>query len=442
MDQVIFLRLFLALALGTVIGLEREFEFQKGKRRDFGGIRTFVLLVTLGAFVGYLSERLVISSLFVILSFITVSLLVITSYVVVSLKTKKIGATTELAALITFLIGICVMKGYYIFAIIVCIITTAVLAFKPQLHFFARQIKYEELYASLKFGIISLVVLPLLPNKAYALTQIPGIGTTLTNAPRLAQFLSDISVFNPFKIWLMVVFITGISYVGYLLMKQIGANKGLGITGFLGGLVSSTAVTSSLALESKRHKGIVRPFTIGVLIASCTMFARVLFEVFVLNITLLPTLVIPLGIMIITGLGITCFFYYMHIRKKKVVRKDITFKTPFALLPALKFGIFFAFVLFAVNVLEKLFGTSGLYLAAAIAGLADVDAITISMATLAAAGTISIPVAITTITIAVCSNMFVKAGIVYFFGDRAFARELIWCLALILGVGLLALAFV
>ncbi len=441
MESIIILQFFLAIALGAVIGLEREFEFQRRKVKDFGGIRTFVLLAVFGALIGYVSNILMGYEILVTVGFISVIALIIAGYVVVSRKTGSIGATTEISAMISFLLGIFVMKGFITLSVIAAIVTAAVLAFKPQLHWFAKKIETEELYASLKFGIITLVVLPLLPNTAYALTDIPLLKDIINSFPQAASILSEIAVFNPFKIWLMVVFITGISYVGYILIKQIGADKGIGLTGFLGGLVSSTAVTSSLSLESKRVKKIVKPFVAGVMIASSTMFLRVLFEVLVINKSLLKYLIFPIGAMAITGFA-SVIFIYLSEKKQKKVKQKLDFETPFALMPAIKFGLFFAFVLFIAKLLQVLLGNSGLYLAGLLSGLADVDAITISMASLSMSGDISAKAAISTITIAVCSNTVVKGTMAYMFGGKEYGKWIVSIFGIILIIGLIVLLII
>lgn len=441
MESVTILHFFLAIALGAVIGIEREYETQKRKIKDFGGIRTFVLLTGFGAFIGHISNVLQGIDIIITVGFISVVALIVAGYVLVSNKTGDTGVTTEISALISFLIGIFVMKGYITFSVIVAIVTATVLAFKPQLHGFAKKINAEELYASLKFAIISLVVLPLLPNVYYSLTDIPVLNDLILSFPTAAEILSQIDVFNPFKIWLMVVFITGISYVGYILIKNIGADKGIGLTGFLGGLVSSTAVTSSLSLESKRFKKIVKPFVAGVMIASSTMFLRVIFEVLVINKSLLKYLIFPIGAMALAGFSSVLFIYLSESKQKKV-KKKVDFNSPFALVPAIKFGLFFAFVLFIAKLLQILLGNSGLYLAGLLSGLADVDAITISMASLSLAGDISAKAAVTTITIAVCSNTVVKGGIAYLFGGKEYGRWIISIFGIILAIGLAVLFFV
>ena len=207
---MVFFKFFVALALGAIIGLEREVEIQQKKLYAYGGIRTFLLIAMFGALVGYVSNVLVGYDLFVIVSFVAFVVLVVVGYVIVSGKSKKMGATTEFAAIITFLVAIFIMKGFVIIGVIAAILTAAILAFKPQLHLLAKSVEREEMYATIKFGIITLVVLPLLPNNNYSLVDFPVLADVINSFPNVAAVLSEISVFNPYHIWLMVVFITGI----------------------------------------------------------------------------------------------------------------------------------------------------------------------------------------------------------------------------------------
>jgi uncharacterized membrane protein (DUF4010 family) len=437
LDYILIERFLIALLLGAAIGLEREFQHQREKTKDFAGFRTFILIAIFGALIGYISEQIESPAL-IIASLVSFMLLVIAGYVIVSIDEKRIGATTEMSAIITFVLGILVLKGHIIISVIIAIIVAALLAYKLQMHKFARKIEAVELYSTLKFALISLVVLPLLPNKGYTLLDIPVLHEIIESFPSVALILAQIDVLNPFKIWLMVVFIAGISFVGYILIKTVGAKAGLGLTGFMGGLISSTAVTSSLAIESKRAKKIVNVFVFGTIIASCTMYFRVLFEVLVLNKSLLKHLIVPIGLMAVVGLG---YCLYLYLQKKKTTKntKHFEFNSPFALGPALKFGLFFGFVLYIAKLFQILFGDTGIYIASLVSGLADVDAITITMASLANTGDVTSVVAVSAITIAVCSNTVVKGGIAYLFGAKEFGMIIMKVFGAMLAVALIAI---
>ena len=428
-----------ALLLGLIVGLEREFQHQKEKATDFAGIRTFILISLFGWIIGFLSYQENFYSLLLI-GIAGMILFTIAAYLAVVWRGKGIGATSELSAMIVFLLGILVALGYILVPVIIAIVMTTILSYKYYLHRFARQLELEEVHAGLKLGIISLVVLPLLPNIAYSPTDIPIIRDMISFFPAVYDLLAATQVFNPFKIWLMVVFICALSTVGYILIKIIGAKKGIGLTGAIGGLVSSTAVTSALSESSKKSKWHYT-FAFGVIIAWTVMFFRVLFVTSVLNKEVFSSLFVTLGLMAFASASCAVYLSYQQTPQGKKPKTVVAFNSPFAMLPALKIGFFFVFVLFISKLLQALFGNSGIYFASVLTGFADVDAITISMVTLASTGEVSLSIAVTAITLAVASNTIAKAGIAYLFGGKEFAKKIFICTGIILAVGLLSVMF-
>jgi uncharacterized membrane protein (DUF4010 family) len=432
-----FVNFFIAIGLGALIGLEREFEIQRKNRPDIAGLRTFVLMALFGAISGFLAMN-VFDSNFLLITFAGLALLITVAYAMLSksIKDRILGITTEVAAFATFILGVMCVVGYSLQAVIVSIVVVIFLALKKPMHGFVKRIKLNEIYATLKFAVVTLLILPFLPNINYTPMDIPILSKIIEVAPFLStEVAKQLNVFNPFKIWLMVVFISGISFVGYILIRIIGAGKGLGMTGLLGGLVSSTAVTSSMSLESKKTTKIIFPFVLAVIIACSTMFIRVLIEVLVVNASLLKYTV-PILIMGIAGF-LGAFFVWTKIKKEP--SKEVEFKSPFTLAPALKFAVFFAFILFISKAGSIFLGAKGIYIAAFVSGLADVDAITLSMATLAGAGDISAAVAAIGITIAAMTNTIVKGGIVYLFGASDFRKKTIVILGITVFLGFLSI---
>jgi len=407
----------IALALGGLIGLQREHVKEEKGKPSFAGLRTFVLISLLGGVGAYLGALLNKNIFYIILAgYIIMS---IVAYILESKAANHIGATTEIASVLTFLVGsLCVLNQVRV-AIFIAVIITLFLALKKPLHEFAKNLKKEELYSTIKFAIIAFIILPFLPNSAYG----------------------PLDVLNPYIIWLMVVLISGISFAAYILIKIVGTKRGLGITGFLGGLISSTAVTTSLAAQSKQLKKVVNPFVFGILIASATMFIRVLIEVSVLNRALLGSLILPMGIMAIVGFASAIFIWFKK-EKNSAVGQKLKFSSPFTLSPALKFGIFFGVILFVSKAGQVFLGTKGVYIVSFISGLADIDAITVSMANLARTGDIAPNIAVSAITIAACTNTAVKAGIAYWLGTKEVGWKVIAIFALILLCGLIAAFFV
>lgn len=224
-------------------------------------------------------------------------------------------------------------------------------------------------------------------------------------------------------------------------MKTIGAKKGIGLTGAIGGLVSSTAVTSSLTSHSKKSK-CYNTFAFGVLVAWTVMFFRVLFITLVLNKEVFLSILLPIGVMGITSVLCFLVLYLQRTPQGKKTDSTIKFKSPFALLPALKLTAFFVGILVISKIMQSLLGQTGIYISSVVAGLTDVDAITMSMVTLSSSQEITVSVAVTAITLAVVSNTIVKTGIAYLFGGKEFAKRIAIASACILTAGLITLFFI
>ncbi len=413
MDTLLILKFVVALAIGALVGLERE---RKSKETDFAGIRTFIFIALLGILSGYLSQ---IFPYFFLIAFTGLSILVALSYWVSTRDKGDVGLTTEVAALLTFSLGLmCFWGEGYKLAPILAIIITTILASKPVLHSLARKISQEEMISTLKFLIIAFVILPLLPNETMGPWQI----------------------FNPYQVWLMVVFISGISYAGYILMKIVGPERGIGITGILGGLVSSTAVVTAMAARVKESELLLKAAVFAAVVASSMMFLRVFFEVLVVNSSLIPLLAAPMIIMGVLGIFLGVLVWRSSMVKK--MDSEVKLKNPFSLRPALIFGALFVAIIFISNLANIYFGSRGVYIASIISGVADVDAITISMALLAQNGTISSITAVTAITLASISNTVVKFGIALFLGTRSFGKNVGALFAIIIAAGLIAILFI
>lgn len=412
MEYLVVLEKFaLALALGALIGLEREYSCYKKKAPDYAGIRTFPLIALFGALSTYLAE--LFSIWILIISTLLAGLLGIAAYIAITRRTKvHFGATSELAGFLTFFIGVLAYLGEYLFAIVLTISITVILYARTMLHHFAERIQKKELADTLKFAVVAFVILPFLPNRGYG----------------------PLEIFNPYIIWLMVVFISGISFVGYILLKWIG-ERGIILSGILGGLISSTAVTSSFALRSKKEKHIYRALVLGVILANGIMFIRILIEVFVINRNLFPKVFLPMTLLIIT----TAIFSYLLWKKAGEAKGEVELGSPFTLGPALKFGAFFAVILALVKVADYYLSSQGVYLVSFISGLADVDAITVSLSQLAGTTLIE-KTARNGIVLAALTNVAVKGGIAYWFGERkSFGKIILGFFILLILIGVLTL---
>lgn len=427
------LGLVVAIFLGTLIGLQREFKQQHLNVKNFAGFRSFILVAFFGGILGYLTGSF--ESVWVILGFVIVAIFSISAYYVVYKKTKKISGTTELAFILTYILGVMSTTGNSELAVIFGIIITTFLTFKERLHTLAKKLEPKELMGMVKFGLIAFVILPFLPNKNYSPLDIPGFSNVLQGLNISVDFVSKLDVFNFHTIWLMVIFIAGINLIGYFLVKIIGSKKGYGILGFVGGMISSTAVMLAMAGECKGNKKNLNPFLLAVIISTSVMFLRVIFEVAVVNPNLLVYVILPLFGMFVFGMFFSFIFYKKNNDQSKS-EEEIKLKQPFALIPALKFGGIFMSILIISRIAQLLFGKIGLYATSVLSGITNVDAVTLTMASLSKSGEISLTVAAMSIFIAIASNTFIKSGIAYFMGNKKFGMKVFFVFSLILLLGL------
>ncbi len=413
MEQVdLFYRFGVALIIGILVGLEREYAHGGPGEESFAGVRTFALMGLVGCTAALVAEVLAAPWAFIGIILLLGAFIAVAYFV--SASHGEIGLTTEVAALVTILTGALCYWGYLALAAAIAVATTVLLSLKLEMRTFVQRITREDIYATLKFAVITAIVLPVLPNRTFG-------------PPPL-------DVLNPYKIWLMVVFISGIGFLGYVLIKVVGSRQGIGLTGLLGGLVSSTAVTLSFAQRSQEEAELAKPFTLAIMVAWTIMFSRVLVEVAVLNIALLQVLWLPMAASAAAGLAYCAYLYFSERTDKE---GDVAFSNPFELGPAVKFGLIYAAILLLSKAAQTYLGDTGVYFSSIIAGLADVDAITISMAEFSStAGGVDMSTAVRAIVLAAMSNTVVKGGIVLTSGAPAMRRTLLPGFLLMLVAGI------
>ena len=392
-------RLGAALGLGLLLGLERE------RKRDaellFGGVRTFAMIALLGA-LGAFMERELAQSWLIIAAFIAVSALVIMSYATTAAR-GELGITTEISALLAFVVGALCGWNNVAVASVVTVVCLLLLTLKDFLHGLARRVELVDVEATLQFAVISIIILPLLPNETFG--------------------PPPIDVINPYKIWLMVVLIAGLNFLGYVLVKVFGSEHGFLVTGILGGLVSSTAVTLSFSQRSRREPEMSSAFALAIVVAWTIMFLRVVIIVALVNRDLGRRLALTLGWVALASLVVSLILWRRgRSRATGVVAAGAN---PFELSEAIKFGLLFGIVTIVAKAAQVYLGAAGLYLAGAVAGLTDVDAISLSMANLATTSPESVKLAAYTIVIAVIANTLVKTGVAAFMGAPALRRTII-----------------
>jgi uncharacterized membrane protein (DUF4010 family) len=415
-EHEIFLSLAVAAAVGLLIGLERERSAGgEGARGTFpGGARTHPLVALAGALATLLS-RSVGPSVVAIALGATVAFLAL-GYARDLRTGGERGMTSEIAFVVTFLLGaastaagVAPPERRFLAIAATAVVVTLLLSAKPILRPFAQRMSEDDVLAALKFLVLSVVVLPLLPDRE----------------------LGPFAALNPFKLGVFVVLVAAVDFVGYVAIRLLGANRGLGVTGFVGGLASSTAVTLSMSARAKEEPAATTGCLLAILLAEAVMCLRVLGLVALAGPGLLGAVSRPLGAMAAVAFA-GCGLAYARGRRHRH-RGDLRITNPFELASALEFGAFFAVVLVGSKAAVSHLGAGGTYAAAFAAGLVDVDAITLSMAGLAR-GQVPANVAAVAIFVATASNTLFKAGMALVAGGLRFGR---W-VALAFGVTLVA----
>jgi uncharacterized membrane protein (DUF4010 family) len=277
-------RMLVAAGIGFVLGLEREFSKHSEKEELFAGIRTFTI-VSLFGFIAALLSFILNEWVFAI-GFFGVVFLVAIAYWIDASKGKT-GGTTEFATIFTYLLGGLTLMGFLTESLAFMVIVVVILSLKIKLKSIIGQLTQEEIYAFVRFVVIALLILPFLPDKNYG----------------------PFNVINPREIGWVVVLTSGIGFVGYILMKFLGADRGILLTGIFGGMVSSTVVTWTFSKKSKEAPSLSSNYAMGIFAAATVMIVRVAILVFIFNKALLEGLIVPLFILLFTGLGVTYFFY-------------------------------------------------------------------------------------------------------------------------------------
>jgi uncharacterized membrane protein (DUF4010 family) len=411
----LFYRFGVALVIGFLIGLQREYAYGDPEHEMFAGMRTFSLMSLVGCTAALLADEAGSAWPLAVVIFLVGAWLG-TGFFIHAWRDEA-GLTTEAAALLTVLVGALCYWDYLELAAATGVATTVLLSLKLEMQQFVRHITREDVYATLKFAVISAIILPVLPNQTYGSPPIDAL--------------------NPHRVWLMVVFISGINFLGYVLVKTLGSRYGIGLTGVLGGLASSTAVTLSFTQRSRERPDLARAFALAITIAWTVMFPRVLVEVAALNTDLLQMMWAPMLASGFVGLAY-CTFLYFSLQTKG--SEDVEFVNPFKLGPAIKFGMIYAVILVLSRAAQIYLGNTGVYISSVVAGLTDVDAVTLSLAELSSisgGGSLDVVTASRAITLAAMANTIVKGGFVISVGSPTLRRAVVPALAIILVVGIL-----
>jgi uncharacterized membrane protein (DUF4010 family) len=432
----LIVKIIYALGIGILIGLERSIgqSSETGDRascredpeealalknsgdefKELIGVRTYTVLSVVGFSAALLGKEYPLATPVLMGGTLALILLMYWRH-----QEIDYGITTEAAAIGTCGLGaLCYINPQA--SGVIALIMTIILASKRFTRKTVGRIRRVELTDTLKFLVVIFILLPILPDRP----------------------LDVYGAFNPYKVTFLIILISGISFVGYFLTKFLGAEKGLGLTGFLGGLTSSTAVTAAMSNQVKAAPGLMGACAFATILANATMFGRVLVVVAILDRVLAQRLVWSMGTMTLTAC-ISVFVLWTISRKKRGQGKqtsgELALSNPFSLGPAIKFALFFVMIIFAAKIAKLYLGNSGLYLASLVSGLADVDAITLSIAGETQRMQLDYSTAAIGITIAVVSNSIVKSSIAFYSGGARFGILVGSILLASTGAGLLVL---
>jgi uncharacterized membrane protein (DUF4010 family) len=393
-EYSLFISLGAALAIGLLIGVERGWRGRDAEEgRRVAGVRTYALIGLLGGLTGILATHF--DGHILSYGLLAMAAILLVAYVVAYRELHDFGITSLVAGVLTFALGALASLDYIALASAAGVATALVLGFKPELHHWLKTINRDELMALLKLLLITVVVLPVLPDRGYG----------------------PWAALNPYEIWWMVVMIAGISFAGYIAVKVAGTGRGILYTGLFAGLASSTALTLHYSRLARDDESLAKVLAAGVLIACGGMYLRVMLVASVLNLELLQGLIIPLSIMAVATL----------IPALVLIRRDVgaqpasmtVLQNPLLLKSAVGFGALLAVIMVLSAGLKHLWGDAGVLALAALSGIADVDAITLSLSRMS---TENFPatVAATGIIIAVGVNSVAKGALAASIGGKAF----------------------
>ena len=407
--------LLISVLLGFAIGLQRTMFHLYNKDAGFAaGSRTFALISLLGFMSGWMYKSAPTIVLIITASLVSI---IILSYYVKSTLYKKMGMTSQIAAVITYLLGVMVYFHLEQYAVFIGVMMIVLLDLKPRLERIEKNITPSDLNATILLLAMTFLILPILPD----------------------EMIGPYKLFNPYKTWLMAVIIAAISFVGYVAIKILGNKQGVLLTGLFGGLISSTAVSISLSKMYTSQKEYLNNFAAGIAIACTLMYLRVLFEAVVINTEVAWHLLLPYSLAALSGFIYTYIIYKKATATAPGVQNEVFKENPLQLSEAIKFGVLFGIIYGAITIVEKGYGNIGVYIVSFFSGITDVDAITLSLSQLEADNKLHILTSVYGIIIASVVNTYVKLGIVFWMGGWRLGIKVLWFVLIttgMMGVGI------
>jgi uncharacterized membrane protein (DUF4010 family) len=408
LDLTVATRLAVAALAGLAVGIEREWSgHASGPAARFAGVRTFLLLGLLGGLAGWLIEGGLMAPGALLLG--SGAGLTVSAYVMAARRTGAADGTTEVAALVVLALGAIATLGYPLVTSAVVSVMVLALAEKTRIHSAIERLGEPELKAALQFAVLALVILPILP---------PGP-------------FGPYDSIRPRALWAVVLLFSGLNFAGYLISRWLGTSRGYAVTGLLGGLVSSTAVTWHFSQRSREEPALRRPLALGVVGACTVLVVRVEIVATLLRPEVGLALVPYVAPVLVVGAAVLLVLYRRRGKKRERDQPAEPARNPLGLGSAIRMALAFQAVLLLLPLVQQLWGTSGVLASAAVIGLTDLDALTYSMSRLRDGADV-VRLGAQAIAVGVLSNTVLKLALALVLGRGEFRR--------IAGWGLVALA--
>lgn len=446
LDWILIRAIVLSLALGGIIGLERQSHREPESPFGSVGVRTFALAALLGT-AAVLAEE-VLQGIIYVVGGGYFALLVVFFWHERRATDHEVGITTQVSAMVVFIVGVLV-PSQPLLAASLAIIVAMVLSLKRYTNRLVRLLTPAEIISTMKFLLVTVVLLPLLPNRT----------------------VDPFGFYNPLEIWGLVILISGISFMAYFAIRFMGPRRGLTLTGVLGGLASSTAVTLAMARQVRsqpQSHTVMLSAAFAIMLATAFMFVRVTAAVAVINPSLIATLWVPFVAMAIPGTLIAGGMWLVlsrHMQQQAAREGEgsqdidassavlpeqaseddkessdddpkLEIRNPFELGPALQFAVLLMIIIGVANFLQEMYGGGAIYVAAIFGGLAETNAISLALARMEGDAQLTASVATQAIVIAILANSIVKAVLATVVGSRRLGLYITCGLLPIFGVGL------
>ena len=416
--------ILVSACLGALIGLIRQWSDQHpaspgapdtpAARADFGGVRTYTLWALLGCLAAFASQNYVAATLPVVMTLVGAHLIISHLRDASGLIP---GGTSFAAAMLTCLAGALVYWEHTQIALVTAALTMIVLGMKQPLHAWTERFTTADIRATLQFVAITGVILPLVPDRA----------------------IGPYQAFNPYSIWMMVVLISGIGFLGYVLMRMLGAKAGITATGVVGGLASSTATTLAFSKRSKDVPGLASDYALSVILACTMMYARLAVMIGIIDRQLLAALAVPIVLQAAPGILYAAWVWFSTRNAPATEVQTPALGNPLSLKTSIQFALLYGAAAFLIKVVTAHDWQDAVLPLAFLSGLTSVDAMSLLMANNHAAAATLLQLAAQAVILACVANNVAKAGIAIVCGSRRYIARVGVALALMVAAGIAGL---